>query len=116
MSYRPSCVSAAIAANASRPPGGYSTTSAKPKPKQVPRERVSRLKQGERRLRQEWELDGRVNAEYERWRARGISADGRRFGGRDPDPYVQPESPQGIANATDPGSRKVKTPRGYMQG
>jgi transposase len=31
MSYRPSCVSAVIAANASRPHGGYSTTSAKPK-------------------------------------------------------------------------------------
>jgi transposase len=83
---------------------------------EVPRERISRLKQGERRLREEWELDGRVNAEYERWRARGISGDGRRFGGRDPDPYPHPESPQGIANTTDPGSRKVKTPRGYMQG
>lgn len=79
---------------------------------EVPRARTERLQQGERRLREEWELDERVNAEYERWRARGISADGRRFGGRDPDPFVQPESPQGIANATDPGSRKVKTPRG----
>jgi transposase len=85
-------------------------------PEQVPRDRTERLKQGERRLREEWELDQRVNAEYERWRAQGISADGRRFGGRDPDPYEQPESPQGIANSTDPGSRKVKTPRGYMQG
>jgi transposase len=83
---------------------------------QVPRDRTERLKQGERRLREEWELDQRVNAEYERWRAQGISADGRRFGGRDPDPYEHPESPQGIANSTDPGSRKVKTPRGYMQG
>jgi transposase len=85
-------------------------------PEQVPRDRTERLRQGERRLREEWELDQRVNAEYERWRAQGISADGRRFGGRDPDPYEQPESPQGIANSTDPGSRKVKTPRGYMQG
>jgi Transposase DDE domain len=78
----------------------------------VPRDRTERLRQGERRLREEWELDQRVNAEYERWRAQGISA----FGGRDPDPYEHPESPQGIANSTDPGSRKVKTPRGYMQG
>jgi transposase len=85
-------------------------------PEKVPRARTERLKQGERRLREEWELDQRVNAEYERWRARGISADGRRFGGRDPDPYPHPESPLGIANSTDPGSRKVKTPRGYMQG
>jgi hypothetical protein len=55
-------------------------------PEQVPQERIERLRQGERRLREEWELDRRVNAEYERWRARGISVDGRRFGGRDPDP------------------------------
>ena len=70
---------------------------------QVPRERVSRLKQGERRLREEWELDGRVNAEYEHWRARGISADGRRFGGRGPDPYRHPESPQGDRQRHGPG-------------
>lgn len=41
--------------------------------------------------------------------------DGRRFG-RPPDPYVPPEAPRGIINLTDPDSRKVKTPRGYMQG
>jgi hypothetical protein len=84
----------------------------------VSRDRIERLKEGERCLREEWELDQRVNAEYERWRAQGISADGRKFGGRDPDPdlYEHPESPQGIANWTVPGSRKVKTPRGYMQG
>jgi transposase len=85
-------------------------------PEQVPQGRVERLHQGERRLREEWELDRRVNAEYERWRARGISVDGRRVGGRDPDPYEHPASPPGIANSTDPHSRKVKTPRGYMQG
>jgi transposase len=83
---------------------------------EVPQARSERLKQAERRLREDHELERRVNADYEAWRAQGISADGRRFGGRDPDPYPVPEKPKGIANVTDPQSRKVKTPRGYMQG
>ncbi len=57
-----------------------------------------------------------MNADYEAWRARGISADGRRFGGPEPEPYPIADEPGGIANVTDPESRKVKTPRGYMQG
>ena len=83
---------------------------------EVPQARSERLRQAERRLREDHELERQVNADYERWRARGISADGRRFGGRDPDPHPMPETPTGIANVTDPQSRKVKTPRGYMQG
>ena len=31
-------------------------------------------------------------------------------------PYVPPETPAGKVNVTDPDSRNVKTPRGYMQG
>jgi transposase len=82
---------------------------------EVPQARSERLKQAERRLREDHELERQVNAEYEAWRAQGISADGRRFGGRDPDRYPVPATPRGIANVTDPQSRKVKTPR-YMQG
>jgi len=41
--------------------------------------------------------------------------DGRRFGGP-PKPYQPPETPAGKVNVTDPDSRNVKTPRGYMQG
>ncbi len=41
--------------------------------------------------------------------------DGRRFG-RGPDPYQQPQTPAGKVNITDPDSKNVKTPRGYMQG
>ncbi len=86
------------------------------RPSEVPPARVGRLKAAEARLREDWELERRVNADYERWRAQGISADGRRFGGRDPDPHPVSDMPAGIANVTDPESRKVKTPRGYMQG
>jgi hypothetical protein len=41
--------------------------------------------------------------------------DGRRFG-RPPDPFVAPEVPDGVVNLTDPDSRNVKCPRGYVQG
>jgi DDE family transposase len=41
--------------------------------------------------------------------------DGRRFG-KPPVPYVAPATPTGKVNTTDPDSRNVKTPRGYLQG
>lgn len=41
--------------------------------------------------------------------------DGRRFGAP-PKPYEPPTTPAGRVNVSDPDSRNVKTPRGYMQG
>jgi len=35
---------------------------------------------------------------------------------RPPDPYQLPQTPTGKVNVTDPDSKNVKTPRGYMQG
>jgi hypothetical protein len=55
-------------------------------------------------------------ADYQAWRARGISADGRRFGGREPNLEPLPEQPRGNSNTTDLDSRNVKTPRSYTQG
>jgi hypothetical protein len=57
-----------------------------------------------------------VRADYQAWRARGISADGRRFGGREPKLEPLPEQPRGKSNTSDPDSRNVKTPRSYTQG
>jgi hypothetical protein len=57
----------------------------------------------------------RANEAYEAYRARGVMKDGRRFG-KPPTPYTPPRTPQGKVNVTDPDSRNVKTPRGYMQG
>jgi transposase len=82
----------------------------------VPRSRAKRLKESKKRLDQELELERRVRAEYRAWRARGISADGRRFGGREPKLEPLPEQPRGKINTTDPDSRNVKTPRSYTQG
>jgi len=84
--------------------------------KPVARSRPARLKQSKRRLEEDLWVESQANAEYEAWRARGISSDGRRFGGLGPDPYQPPATPAEKINITDPDSRNVKTPRGYMQG
>src|SRR5215212_6414203 len=49
------------------------------------------------------------------YRARGVMRDGRRFGAP-PKPFEPPPTPAGKVNVTDPDSRNVKTPRGYVQG
>src|SRR3954454_18791610 len=84
--------------------------------KPVPRSRPERLREAKKRLEQELELERRVRADYRAWRARGISADGRRLGGREPKLEPLPERPRGKSNTTDPDSRNVKTPRSYTQG
>jgi hypothetical protein len=84
-------------------------------PKPVPRSRPKRLKQSKRRLEQELWAECEANAAYEAYRARGVMRDGRRFGGHSK-PYEPPQSPAGKVNITDPDSKNVKTPRGYMQG
>ncbi len=81
----------------------------------MPRSRPARLKDGKRRLEEELEVERRANAEYEAYRTRGVMKDGRRFG-RPPTPYRPPGTPAGKVNLSDPDSRNVKTPRGYMQG
>jgi Transposase DDE domain len=81
----------------------------------VPKSRPARLREGKRRLEHEHRLHCRANEAYEAYRARGVMKDGRRFG-KPPTPYQPPATPEGKVNVTDPDSRNVKTPRGYMQG
>ena len=83
--------------------------------KPIPRSRPARLREGNRRLEEDHEVHCRANEAYEAYRARGVMKDGRRFGAP-PTPYTAPATPQGKVNVTDPDSRNVKTPRGYMQG
>src|SRR3954447_6086554 len=84
--------------------------------KPVPRSRLERLVESQKRLDQELELERRVVADYQAWRGRGGSADGRRLRGREPKLEPLPEQPRGKINTTDPDSRNVKTPRSYTQG
>jgi transposase len=81
----------------------------------VAKSRPARLREGKRRLEEEHDVHCRANEAYEAYRARGVMKDGRRFG-KPPTPYTPPATPEGKVNITDPDSRNVKTPRGYMQG
>ncbi len=81
----------------------------------IGRSRSDRLSQSKRRLEEELAVEHAANAAYEAYRARGVMKDGRRFGGP-PNPYEPPDTPAGKVNVTDPDSKNVKTPRGYMQG
>jgi hypothetical protein len=81
----------------------------------VSRSRTKRLREAKRRLEEDLQMECRANAAYEAYRAGGVMKDGRRFG-RPPEPYTPPDTPAGRVNLTDPDSRNVKTPRGWVQG
>ena len=83
----------------------------------IPRSREARLAESRRRLEEELAAEREANEAYEAYRARGISRDGRRFGGGPPSPHRVPETPTGKINTTDPDSRLLKAPGiGYVQG
>jgi Transposase DDE domain len=81
----------------------------------VPRDRVARLLEAERRLSQNLAVEREANDAYLAYRAGGVMRDGRRFGSP-PSPWIAPEEPVGEINVTDPDSRNVETARGYVQG
>jgi transposase len=83
----------------------------------IPRSRQARLAESKRRLEEELAAEREANEAYEAYRARGISRDGRRFGGDPPNPYQLPDTPAGKINTTDPDSRLLKAAGiGYVQG
>ena len=83
----------------------------------IPRSREARLSESKRRLEEELAAEREANAAYAAYRARGISRDGRRFGGDPPSPHQVPDTPAGKINTTDPDSRLLKAAGiGYVQG
>jgi transposase len=85
--------------------------------KPIPASRPERLKESKRRLQEELWAEMRANEEYLAYRARGVMSNGRRLRPSTiREPWVAPEVPTGKINVTDPDSRNVKTPRGYLQG
>src|SRR4029453_16118059 len=76
----------------------------------VPRSRGARLSESRRRLEEELAAEREGTAAYEPSRARGISRDGRRFGGGPPSPHRLPETPAGKINTTDTHSRLLQEP------
>jgi transposase len=85
--------------------------------KPIPKSRPDRLKEAKRRLDEEHQVECRANEAYEDYRRHGRMKNGRRLGAHSPPkPYEPPERPEGKINVTDPDSRNVKTPRGWVQG
>ena len=83
----------------------------------IPASRPQRLREAKRRLEEDLQTECRANEAYEAYRARGVMRNGRRLGAHSPPkPYTPPATPQGKINTTDPDSRNVKTPRGWVQG
>ena len=81
--------------------------------------RPQRLREAKRRLEEDWQLERAAHAEHEAWRARRgaeRAAQGRAMLGRPPGPSAPPAAPRATVNLTDPDSRPVKTPRGFIQG
>jgi transposase len=73
-------------------------------------DRAERLFEACRRLEQELDADRAANAAYERWRARGVAADGsRRMAPGMVKPFALPEVPTGLMNVSDHDSRVVRT-------
>jgi hypothetical protein len=68
----------------------------------IPRSRTARLSESKRRLEEELQAERDANEAYEAYRSRGISRDGRRFGGGPPSPHQVPDTPTGKINTTDP--------------
>jgi Transposase DDE domain len=83
----------------------------------IPRSRAARLLEAERRMQQDLAVETAASAGYDAWRAQRAAAGvkGHRMGGP-PKPYEPPVEPTGKINVTDPDSRNVKSPRGWVQG
>jgi transposase len=81
----------------------------------IPRSRLARLLESERRMQEELAVERMANATYERYRAQNRDKLGRGLG-KPPKPHEPPQEPAGKINITDPDSRNVKTTRSWVQG
>ena len=77
----------------------------------IPASRGQRLRDAKRRLEEELQAECRANEAYEAYRARVRNGGA---GAPRPKPYTPPATPQGKINTTDPDSRNVKAPRGWV--
>jgi transposase len=82
----------------------------------IPKSRPDRLRECRRRLEEDLAVErGAAERQAEFW-ARGVASDGKRLGRR-PNPYTPPATPAGRKiNTSDPDSRRLKAPQGYLQG
>jgi Transposase DDE domain/Transposase domain (DUF772) len=83
--------------------------------RRIPRSRVARRLEVERRFSQNLTVEIETNAAYRAYKAAGVRKDGRRQGRKFP-AWVPPEEPTGEINLTDPDSRNMLAARGFVQG
>lgn len=81
-----------------------------------PRSRKARLREAKRRLEAEQQAAARAHQEKMAARAARELESGQKVAGRKPKPVSEEVDPQARVNVTDPDSRSVKTPRGFIQG
>jgi hypothetical protein len=83
----------------------------------IPRSRAVRLLEAERRMQQDLAVERAASEGYDVWRAERVAGGvkANRVGGPSK-PYEPPVKPVGKINVTDPDSRNVKSPRGWVQG
>jgi len=84
-----------------------------------PNKRAEALQRAKRKLEDEHQarLDAETEkAEWRRAREAELAAEGKKMRGRPPTRKPLGAEPQGRVNITDPDSRPMKTPRGFIQG
>ena len=82
----------------------------------IPKARSERLELCRSRLVSDWRTERQAHRDYAAWRKREVRERGRQAMGPGPKPASPPPQPKGKINLTDPDSRNMKTPRGYLQG
>lgn len=81
-----------------------------------PNTRRARLREAKRRLDDDWEAKRAEMAEWKVAKAEYTARTGRTRTGAPRKPRPVPPAPEGRINTTDPDSRPVKTPGGFLQG
>ncbi|MCA1700966.1 MAG: transposase [Actinobacteria bacterium] len=81
----------------------------------IPKSRPDRLRECKDRLEEDLAVERRAaERQDEVWAARVAANEQPK--GRPPKPYTPPEIPAGVINTSDPDSRRLKAPQGYLQG
>jgi transposase len=84
-------------------------------PAAIPRGRRERLVMAAERMEDDLDAQRAGNAAYEAFRVEGRDTRGRRLGAR-PKPWSEPVLPDLMVSVSDPDSRHIKAPEGYVQG
>jgi transposase len=83
-------------------------------PQPIPRGRRERLVMAAERMEDDRDAQVAGHAGYEQFRVGGHDSTGRRLGPTKP--WIAPDLPDAMVSVTDPDSRHIKAPQGFVQG